>query len=86
MLTGVYFFVSGCLRCRICAEGRVRPLIVMDNETIQKLKDCDILLKKLETSQSKVIVLQVQEILFKNIDIIKGKEMLFVTFYYVYLS
>ena len=55
-------------------------LIVMDNETIQKLKDCDILLKKLKTSQSKVIVLQVQEILLKNIDIIKGKEMLFVYF------
>ena len=44
----------------------------MDTETIQKLKDCESLLEKLDASASTAVVTEVQNILSKNVDIIAG--------------
>ena len=46
----------------------------MDAETIQKLKDCEGLLEKLDASTSKVVVSQVQDILSTNMNIISGTD------------
>jgi hypothetical protein len=46
----------------------------MDTETVQKLKDCEALLEKLEASASTAVVSQIQIVLTKNVEIITGVE------------